>query len=234
MRIAICYWGLTRSTKKVYQTHHDQLFKPLKDAGVEFEVYMHTWCTNAPMLWWNPAPEPDYEEYKLLTPTHYQIDNQEEYLATLDMSKYFDADLWARVGDSHVGEWVPQLIRNHLCALESQKRAFAMAKGSGHDFVIFIRPDVEILTAIDLAWLAAPFSILIPEINHGEGLNDQFAIIPLAAAAHYAERIDEIAAFRRTEGRIVSEKYVKFIVHKYYTALGPARLVPFRYNIIRP
>jgi hypothetical protein len=234
MRIAICYWGLTRSTKKVYQTHHDRLFKPLKDAGVAFDVYMHSWRTVAPMVWWTPAPEPDYEEYKLLTPTHYQIDDQEAYLATLDMAKYFDADLWARVGDSHAGEWVPQLIRNHLCALESQKRAFAMIEESDYDFVMFVRPDVEIVTAIDLSWLAAPFSILLPSINQGEGLNDQFAIVPFKSAAHYARRIDEIAAFRQTEGRIVSEKYVKFIVHKYYEPLGPVTTVPFMYNIIRP
>lgn len=42
-RVAICYWGLTRSTKKVYQTHFDKIFNVLEKNDMPHDVFMHTW-----------------------------------------------------------------------------------------------------------------------------------------------------------------------------------------------
>jgi hypothetical protein len=47
----------------------------------------------------------------------------------------------------------------------------------------------------------------------------------------YGKRIDELAEYRKSNGRIVSEKYVKFIVNKYKI---PVNLIDFNFNIIRP
>lgn len=43
LKIAICYWGLTRSTSKVYESHYTKIFDLLKDQGHKFDVFMHTW-----------------------------------------------------------------------------------------------------------------------------------------------------------------------------------------------
>ena len=111
---------------------------------------------------------------------------------------------------------------NHLCALESQKRVYNMVNESGEefDFIIFIRPDVQILNPFDINILNAHFDIIIPSYDHHEGLNDRFAILHFNNTRNYACRIDEIKEFRKNNGRIVSEKYVKFIIDKYYKYLN--------------
>ena len=71
------------------------------------------------------------------------IENQEEFIDKLDFSKYFYKHIYETKGHSRKGEWLPYLVKNHLCALESQKRALKMVENENEhfDYVIFIRPD---------------------------------------------------------------------------------------------
>lgn len=43
LNVAICYWGMTRSTKKVYKTHQTYLFDKLTENNINYKVFMHTW-----------------------------------------------------------------------------------------------------------------------------------------------------------------------------------------------
>jgi len=234
-KIAICYWGLTRSTKKVYQSHHDKLFKILNDNNYEYDIFMHTWITDENLIWENKCEIPiDYEEYKLLTPKYYKLENQTEYLDTIHFSDYFNEELYDRYGGDTPNEWRPKLIRNHLCALESQKRVTNMVSESekSYDYVIYIRPDVMLLTQFNINFLDLnPNCIAIPNNEHHEGYNDRFAIVNYEDCRKYGCRIDEIIEFRKHHGRIVSEKYVKFIINKYFKDI---RFIHFQFNIIRP
>jgi hypothetical protein len=235
VRIAICYWGMTRSTKIVYNSHINNLFKVLENNGIEFDVFMHTWETLAKhyIVWDNFCnTKVDYEEYKLLNPTFYKIDKQNEFLDTINFNDYFNKELFVKYGDSQ-HEWIPGLIRNHLCALESQKRCYHMVieSNNSYDYILYIRPDVEIMNPFDVNWLNSEFDITIPSYDHNEGLNDRFAIIPFDKAEKYSTRIDEIIDFRRKRGRIVSEKYVKYIIDNYYPNV---QFIDFIMRIIRP
>ena len=235
-KIAICYWGVTRSTKYVYNSHFQNLFNILKNNLIEYKVFMHTWKVenDQNIIWENVCAIPvDYQEYTLLQPDFYKIDDQQNFKDQLIFSDYFDRELYNKYGGDTHHEWRPQLIMNHLCALESQKRVYKMVNVSGEkfDYVIFIRPDVEILNTIDINILNFSFDIIIPSYDHHEGLNDRFAILPFNNASNYASRIDEIKEFRKTNGRIVSEKYVKFIINKYYKNL---KFIDFYMKIVRP
>jgi len=235
VKIAICYWGMTRSTRLVYNSHTNNLFNVLKNNGIEFDVFIHTWETLVKnhIIWMNYCDiEIDYEEYKLLNPTFYKIDKQDEFLDTINFENYFNKDLFDKYGDSPY-EWIPGLIRNHLCALESQKRCYHMVleSNNSYDYILYIRPDVEITTPFDVNWLSSEFDITIPSYDHYEGLNDRFAIIPFDKAEKYSTRIDEIIEFRQKRGRIVSEKYVKYIVDNYYPNV---QYIDFMMKIIRP
>jgi len=226
-KIAICYWGMTRSTKLVYQTHIQNVFNVLTNNHIEYDTYMHTWETenNANIVWEKDCKIPvDYEEYKLLSPTVYKLEKQNDFLGTIQFDKYYYEGEF---------EWIPQLIINHLCALESQKRVYRMVIESGiqYDYIIFIRPDVYVCNPINFNFIGHNFDIIIPNTDHNEGYNDRFAIIPFLKAKKYATRIDEIAEFRKQNGRIVSEKYVKYIINKYYPNLVMNDLIM---KIIRP
>ena len=100
-----------------------------------------------------------------------------------------------------------------------------------YDYILFIRPDVRILNKFNINWLKENFDIMIPNTDHFGGLNDRFAIIPFNKAQFYSTRIDEIIEFRKNNGRIVSEKYVKYIINKYYPNI---KLIDFFMKIIRP
>ena len=236
VKIAVCYWGMTRSTKFVYNSHINNLFNVFENNNIDFDIFMHTWETESDSQsigysCYNISV--DYEEYKLLNPTFYKIDNQPDFLNTITFENYFDKQMYDRYGDSPQYEWMPQLIRNHLCALESQKRVYNMVIESDncYDYIMYVRPDVEILNLFDVNCLNSDFDIILPNYDHHEGLNDRFAIIPFDKALKYSTRIDEIIEFRKKCGRIVSEKYVKYIIDNYYPNL---QFIDFVMKIIRP
>ena len=231
-RVAICYWGMTRSTRHVYKSHEENLRAPLNQAGISYDIYMHTWATDTNRIWNKDSPIPcDYEEYRLLRPTAYKIDDQAAFLEEIDWSQYFNKSLWDSKGDCPQGEWWPELIRNHLCALESMKRVTQMIEGV-YDYVLYMRPDAEIYTPLPVSALTnlSGNDIAIPAYDSNEGYNDKFAAMCYDQCKPYAFRIDCAAEYRRGNGRIVSEKYTKFIVDAHYR-LKP---IEFRFALCRP
>ena len=85
--IAICYFGMTRSTRYIYNSHNVYLYDILKQNNCSYDIYMHTWKTDKNIIWEHDCNIPvDYEEYKLLNPTYYSIDNQTEFLNSIDFS----------------------------------------------------------------------------------------------------------------------------------------------------
>lgn len=98
--------------------------------------------------------------------------------------------------------------------------------------VIFVRPDVMIYSKLNIEKILSmkKHSIIIPLGDNYEGYNDRFAICTWRNAHEYGDRIDEIADFRKKNGRIVSEKYVKYILDKYKMSV---EIMPFTLRIIR-
>ena len=237
---AIVYFGLTRSTKNVYKTHFDYIFNVLKDNNLSYKTFMHTWKTNdnKQKVWGKTSNiDIDYEEYKLLKPDFYKLENQNDFIETINMDDYFYKDVYEKRGNSrHGGEWEPHLVRNHLCALKSKKSALEMVdnfvkEGNRIKYVMFIRPDTKFLYPLPVKELDNDNDIFIPDEGRMEGYNDRFAIAHYDKSHLYGKRIDEIAEFRKTQGRIVSEKYVKYIVHKHKLKLKEIR---FNFRLERP
>ena len=239
--VAICYWGLTSSTKLVYDSHEKKLFDILKNNNIDYDVYLHTWKVDKQIRWSDESSSVvevntsiDYDEYKLLNPYKYKIDNQDEFLDSITFSDYFDKELYDKYGDSE-HEWKPELIRNHLCALESQKRVTQMCidENKNYDFVIYVRPDVELHDNIpvDIFDNLKNEEIAIPNNGHWDGYNDKFAITPFNDCAKYGKRIDEIVEYRKTQGRIVSEVYTKYTINKYFNNV---HYVDFNFSVIKP
>jgi hypothetical protein len=237
INIAICYWGMTRSVKQTYKSHIQFLYNVLdnNNNNITYKKFMHTWETDTNMIWGkNSSVAIDYDEYKLLNPHYYTIDCQDDFLNTLTETDYFNRKLYNIYGGDTHHEWRPELIRNHLCALESQKRVTNMVQSSGFkfDYIIYIRPDVELITPFLIQYLNINNNeIAIPNEHHYSGYNDRFAIVPYTNCSVYGKRIDEIIQFRKKNGRIVSEKYVKFILLKYFSKI---HFIDFKMEIVRP
>jgi hypothetical protein len=226
-KVAILYWGMTRSTRFVYETHHENIFNVLKAANIFFDVFMHTWhVEHGNIIWGNICHIPiEYEEYKLLEPTQYQIDSQDEFLKDLVFSDYY------REGE---GEWLPDLLRNHLCALESQKRVTELCLKSGvtYDAILYMRPDVLVLSKLDPQWLSIqPGQIRIPDTFHYGGYNDRFAIVHPESSRLYGCRIEQAKDYRMIHPRIAAEEYIKYILETSFSTIQEIR---FNMVIVRP
>ena len=224
-KIALCYFGLTRTLNKVIDNQRNNIFDSLKKHGYDIHIFMHTWKTNndEQNIWGVTLDTKiDYDDYKILEPNYYKIDSQDDFLNSINIYDYFNKEKWDKYGDDRKrGEWPIHLIRNHLCALESQKRCFEMVEKCDEkfDYVMVIRPDCLFsqLNMNDFEHLKEYIDgILISKHDSFEGYNDKFAIMNYDKASPYCKRIDEIKMWRKTTTRIVSEKFVKFIVDKYY------------------
>ena len=197
---------------------------------MSYDTYFHTWDVKVNIIWyWVSDVLPDNEEYKFLEPTEYKVESQDDFLSTIDLADYFYSE------DANKGkEWNIDLVRNHLCALESQKRATKMVIDSGkaYKYVLYVRPDVEIEVDLPLDVLQnlKPKHIAIPDHDHWEGYNDRGAIVHFEDCVPYSHRINEIKDFRKNISYITSEKYTKYIVDKYYTFVP----LPFKSHMVRP
>lgn len=238
-KIAVCYFGLTRSTKQVFYSHFKCLFNVFRDNNIDYDVFMHTWSLSGKQRVNNAELDIpiDYSEYKLLKPKFYKIESQDEFTDNLDFGQYFYQEVWDACGEPccRGEEWWPQLVLNHLCALESQKRVTNMVVESGNDYdlIMYVRPDVFFKNKLNLNQVLdlKPNEILIPNFEHNEGYNDRFAILKYETAPIYGKRIDQIAKFRKEKGRIVSEKYVKYICDQNNLNV---RFIELYFDIIRP
>jgi hypothetical protein len=236
--VAICYYGMPRSIKSVYKSHQQFLFNVFKDNYMRYEIFMHTWdigkyniikdkITDVPV---------DYQEYKLLNPKYYQIDNQKEFVNTINIEDYFSSDLYAKNGNTVKGEWNPKLIYNRICSLESIKRVTMMVEItniSRFDAIIYIRPDMLLNNEFSLNWFIYfnPGQLMLLNYDHNEGYNDKFAVLHLENYKAFGYRIDKLKEYREKMGRITPEKFLKYIVLRNYKQI---KFIDLDVKIIRP
>lgn len=229
-RIAICYFGLPRSARKVVHTHIQNVIKPLRGSNIEYDVFFHTWkLAGKQRIQYHDVSIPiDYDEYKVLRPKYYRIDDQDEFTDTIDLGKYF-------VGGGEECWQHPNTMKNFLCALESQKRVTNMVLESGnkYDFIMYIRPDVRLDNKFDVSWLSnlSSAGIIIPDFDEYHGYNDRFAVLKLETASIYGMRGDPLANYIQNFGWKTSEYYLKYICDSNH--LTPL-FVNFFFHIIRP
>ena len=237
---AIIYFGLTRSVKKTHESHKKYIFDILHKQNLTYKTFIHTWKTkdDTQNVWEEIIPQKiDYLEYQLLSPDFYKLDDEDKFLESINMDNYFYKHIWETIGHSRNGEWLPKMVSNHLCMLESQKRGLNMVRecvsnGDKFKFVMFVRPDITIHNELPIDKLVPNNEeIYIPNHDHNGGFNDQFAIMCYDYAHHYGNRIHEASDFRKNHGRIAGEEYSKFIITKYYTNVNELN---FKYSITRP
>lgn len=179
MKVALCFWGLCRSTDLTIQSIQDYIFKPLREAGIEYTVFLHTYtlyrkysntrANESPMFLKNTL-------WKLLEPCISKIENQDLIDPILEFEKYrTHGNPWS--SDSGT-DW--ETLNNHIRSLWSLKEVTYLWESSSdtYDRVIYLRPDVLFQTPLQLKWLyeCKPNEIYIPNFHIYFGSNDRFAI----------------------------------------------------------
>uniref|UniRef100_A0A6C0F873 Glycosyltransferase n=1 Tax=viral metagenome TaxID=1070528 RepID=A0A6C0F873_9ZZZZ len=228
---AICYFGLSRSIKHVYESHITNIFDVLKDQGFTYKIFMHTWKTkdNIQRVWQNTINERiDYDEYKLLNPDQYKIESQDEFLSNINMNNYY-------YGKKKQREWVKELLVNHICALESQMRVYNMMINDQNTFnnVIIIRPDSKFNTPLPINNILPlkEKEFMISDYRHYEGLNDRFCICSKEDSHIYMCRLKQMKDYRKIKSRITAESYLQYILNSNNCDI---KKIKWNFDLVRP
>tara|TARA_A100001015_G_scaffold310292_1_gene411407 strand:+ start:1208 stop:2218 length:1011 start_codon:yes stop_codon:yes gene_type:complete len=91
MKIAILFWGLTRSLKYTINSINKNIFDILKKNNIDYDIYLHTYKVNK--LYTNNRSKEknvklDFNEYKLLNPKYFIYDDLDEIKNKLNFKLY--------------------------------------------------------------------------------------------------------------------------------------------------
>lgn len=176
MKIALAFFGLTRSLSYTMPSIRKNILNIFIKNGIEYDIFLHTYQlkqyqnqrTN------EKVSNINNEEYKLLSPKYVQIDDQIQIKEKLKMAQF----------RTHPDPWNTnyQSVDNFILAQYSKTYVTSLIKGSKntYDYIIYLRPDVEYITPFDLSYFkkVTDHTICIPDFHH-YGLhpfNDRFCI----------------------------------------------------------
>ena len=217
MKIAVCFWGLARSLDYTLPSIEENLFQPLRDAGIEFNIFLHTYTLYR--LYNNTrAGESRIQlkntAWKQLQPTASIIENQDRVDQQLQLELYRSkGDPW---GDEPTAAQMPfETLNNHVRALWSLHQVTTLWETSGQTFdaVIYARPDVHYLRRLQIQWLQEGKEgvCTMPNFHLTNGCNDRFAIGKPSVMKVYGHRFKDALEFSR-HTQLHSEKYLSQVL----------------------
>jgi len=211
-KIAILFFGLTRSLHKTIQSLHDNLFNVLRDNSYEYDTFIHTYKIQGEYnnQWAHESTKNYINEdvEALLKPTYFIHDNQQDIVKTIKFEDYY----------KNLGDWrgkppemVRYLIRNMCLALYSKKqitKLFEQHKDE-YDYAIIIRPDMMLKTKLDINWFneLRDDTIIIPECDSYGGCNDRLCIGTVNTILYYGTLFDALKEYSEKKS-IISERYL--------------------------
>lgn len=211
-RIAVCFFGITRSLSHTLPALEAHVIGPARAAG-ETRLFAHLFRQQR-------IDNPRSGEQGVLDPDEYRLLQVEPDALLLEEPggclepRGFDA--LKQFGDSWSDEY--RSLRNLVHQLHSLDRVTDAALAWGADVVLFARPDLRyhdsLAGPIRLAVKAGPPLVQLPRWQPHGGMNDRFAVCrgPEAIAA-YGKRIHAAADFCRESGEPLNgEKLVQFVL----------------------
>lgn len=202
VRVAICFFGLTRSLKYTLPSIEKYIFDPLKNNGIKYSIFLHTYKMNESYT--NPrAGETnihlDSTEYKLLKPDAYIIEDKAEISKKLKLEKYRSkGDPWGQEKEAIPGDFTT--LDNHILYLWSQKQLTKVwsSFGSRYTHILMCRPDVLYQIPLDINWFHfRSNTIYIPNFGLCGDINDRFAIGRPKQMILYGNRFNEALAYSK-------------------------------------
>lgn len=210
-KVALCFFGLCRSTNYTIDSINKYIFDPLKQMNFKYDIYLHTYITHKP---YNNPRAREYnlmlnnDLYKLLNPNVYKIDDQDEIKKTIDFNKYrTKGDPWSN-GYNTLNNYILQLYSlNQVTKLWSKY-------GKKYDYVIYLRPDVLFLQPLVKNYfdLVDNNNIILPNF-HEYPINDRFAIGTPNIMKTYGRRCKTAYRYSLLY-KLHAEEYLNYILVK--------------------
>lgn len=214
MKIALVFWGLTRSLSTTYPNIKEKILDHLKAHKINYKIFLHTYYFEGEHTDRRTGERNiklDFEEYKILNPDYFQIDNQDEIKKQINIKKYHQFRY----------SYVSKTVENLICALYSQMKATELVEKSGYefDYVWFLRPDVIFRDSLPIHWLRwiNPNRFIVPLFAHCGGINDRMGIMKYEQAIVYGKRFLKIHNYgKHLRGRkFSSERFIAWVMRNY-------------------
>jgi hypothetical protein len=153
MKIAICFWGLTRSLKHTIHTIQKRIFDVFKNNNIPYKIFIHTYTVNTPYT--NKRANEyniilDNDEYKILNADYISIDNQDIIKKNIDFLSY----------RTHKDPWNTnyKTVDNFILAMYSKKKLYKLFEDNNDgSFTHFLclRPDSRYLNDFNISWITS-------------------------------------------------------------------------------
>lgn len=201
MRVAICFWGLCRSTHYTLDSLERWLFSILRNAGIDYTIYLHALTIEGPYN--NPRSQEkdqvlDTNVWNHLKPDLYSIENQADVDTKLSIETYLThGDPWGKEPSQTT---LPHhTFQNHLRALYSLDKVTALWETSGvvYDAILYVRPDVRLLVPFKLVWLTEleANQVGCPTFQTIDGWNDRFCLAKPKEASIWGHRFQRAETY---------------------------------------
>lgn len=175
MKVALAFWGLTRSLKHTIDSINNKIIKQFKENGIQYKIFIHTWIVNS--LYSNSRSKEnniilDNSEYNLLNPDYIETHDQDDFKKNINFKAF----------RSHKDPWKTnyETVNNFICAMYSKARCTQLIENSKEDFdyIIYLRPDVLYLNDFNIRFFKKvnDNTICIPNFALYSNFNDRFCI----------------------------------------------------------
>jgi len=209
--IALCFYGLCRSTNYTIESINKYIFDALKKLKFTYDIYLHTYKVTTPYTNIRNSEENimlNNDLYKLINPNVYKIDDQDIIKKELDFIKYRSK------GDPWLNNF--KSLDNLILGLYSLNQVTQLWKNSNktYDYIIYIRPDVKFLSPLKLSFFMnlTNSNIILPDFDEYP-INDRFAIGKPNVMTLYGERYNNAYDYSLTN-KLHAEKYLNYILDK--------------------
>ncbi len=213
-KIAIVFFGLTRSIQETLSFIQINLFNEITACGLEYDIFLHTYKINGCYKnHWSGENIENYNNdlYKLLKAKYLIVDNQDDIEKSIDFSSYH-SNLGNWFNMSNDQNFIKYLIRNMILALYSKNKITNILQEhkDEYDFAIIMRPDLKILNKINILQfinISNNTNIIIPRQDSHHGCNDRFCFTTVSNAIYYGTLYTSLLNYSR-HSSICSEKFM--------------------------
>ena len=230
-KVAIGFFGITRSLKYTIKSIEENLFQVLNSNNIHYDIYLHTYYLSSyHNIRTNETAKSfqiDNNEYKLLNPTYFKQDNQDAIKHTLNLPSYRSlGDPWNTNYNS---------LDNFILGSYSKYTLTNMIKQriQEYDYVLFMRPDCLYLDKFNINYLnlASDKTIAIPNFHlFGKyNINDRFAITNRKTYEIYGSIFKELLKLSK-KYPLHSETIIGIILKTYGVDV---KLVKFNFSRVR-
>lgn len=237
-KIALCFFGLTRSLRYVYHETERFLIRSLEAEGYTVHKYLHTYSlytlTNLRTGEMNASWGKN--DFNLLGPfEEYEIEDQDAFVQAIDL------ELYTRNGRYAWGRG-KETLRNLICQLHSLERVTTLwrERMKEYSLVVYSRPDVRYLSMVHSAYGRCSMNAfdkrfwIVPDFHaYLKGLNDRFAIGTPEVMQIWGNRIQYALEFvQETNQTLHPEQLVKYVANREAITVcrAPVRFVRVRAN----